>query len=169
MQFSRPFRRRRASHWRREKSRISWNLVREIHKQLGSPQQPPQSESNRYRQMPKSRHTRTTLPRSWHEGAYSDPHSKPGADCRGGVEYDACADARRVPAGDDAKTVFLTALPANQVRTMDLLTGFQELQALQSHIKCHPAKETELRSHVRQVVYYIDQLAVPPAARVSAI
>jgi hypothetical protein len=70
---------------------------------------------------------------------------------------------------DDAKTAFLTALPDDEARAKDLLTGFQELQALQSHIKLHPARESELRSTVSQLVYYANQFAVPPGDRVSFI
>lgn len=69
----------------------------------------------------------------------------------------------------DAKTAFLIALPDKETRAKDLLNGFQELQALQGHIKCHPAKASELRSTVRQLVYYANQLAVPMRDRVSFI
>ena len=52
MQFSRPSDSGEHHAGVAKKPRISWNLVREIRKQVGSPQQPPQSESNGYGQTP---------------------------------------------------------------------------------------------------------------------
>jgi len=70
---------------------------------------------------------------------------------------------------DDARVRFLEALPNCPSHAKDLLNGFTEISNLQSHIRLHPAKEKEMRSTIRKLVYHADQFAVPHKDRVSFI
>ena len=69
----------------------------------------------------------------------------------------------------DTKIGFLTILSDAPKNIEEVLNGLQSISTLYRHVKIHPAKETELRSKIRKLVYYSKMHGIPKNEMVSSI
>ncbi len=77
--------------------------------------------------------------------------------------------ARFIRLLDDARIRFLEALSHDPSQAERLLCGFHEISNLQSHIRLHPASESEMRSTINKLIYHAEMFRIPHTERVSFI